>query len=51
MRIFNPANERLKRRYFHYLKNADGLADVTINQTRLAITDYERFTDWRDFRR
>ncbi len=50
MRIFNPANERLKRRYFHYLKNADGLADVTINQARLAITDYERFTDWRDFK-
>ena len=51
MTTCNPANERIKRRYFEYLKEAEGLAPVTIEHTRRAINDYERFTKWADFKR
>jgi site-specific recombinase XerD len=46
----NPANERIKRRYFHELTEADGLARVTVDHSARAISDYERFTGWADFK-
>jgi integrase len=46
----NPGNERVKRRYFRYLKEARGLAATTINQAALAIADYEKFSGADDFK-
>ena len=47
----NPANERLKRRYFHYQREAQGLAEITVDHAARAIFDFERFTDFADFGR
>lgn len=47
----NAANDRIKRRYFHELKEADGLADVTTDNAARAIFDFERFTGFADFQR
>ena len=46
----NPGNERLKRRYYHHLREADGLAETTIDHARRAITDFEQFTGYRPFK-
>ncbi|MXP44841.1 tyrosine-type recombinase/integrase [Allopontixanthobacter sediminis] len=47
---FNPDNERVKRRYFHELREADGLAEVTIDHAARAIAEFERFNDWAEFK-
>lgn len=47
----NAANERIKRRYFYELREADGLAEVTIDHAARAIFDFERFIGWADFKR
>ncbi len=41
MTKLNPKNERIKRHYFEYLKQADGKADATIRQIEKAISRYE----------
>lgn len=46
----NPENERIKRRYFDFLKEGEGLQPVTIDHTSRAIVEYERSTGWRDFK-
>jgi site-specific recombinase XerD len=46
----NPSNERIKRRYFHRMAEADGLAEATIEAAARSIADYERFTGWKDLR-
>ncbi len=51
MNEINTTNERIKRRYFHELKEADGLADATIEHAARAIFDFERSTGWADFKR
>jgi len=45
---FNPANERIKRQYFGYLRDADGLADVSIDHAARAICAFEQFTKAKD---
>jgi site-specific recombinase XerD len=50
MNDLNPANERIKRRYFHYLREADGLAEITIDHAARAIAAFERSTATKDFR-
>lgn len=50
MNQVNAANERIKRRYFHEQREAEGLAEVTIDHAARAIYDFERFTNWADFR-
>lgn len=47
----NPVSERLKRRYYHHLREAEGRAETTIDQAARALADYERFTVWKDFKR
>ncbi len=47
----NPDNERIKRRYFRHLSEAEGLTEKTVDHARRTIVDYEQFTDWQDFRR
>ena len=47
----NAANERIKRQYFSYLAEALGLSDQTIDAVAKAITRFEAYTKWRDFRK
>lgn len=46
----NPENERIKRIYVHYLKNADGKADASIRQVEKAIRRFEDYTRAADFK-
>lgn len=46
----NPANERLKHQYFHWLRNADQRADKSIEQVAMALDRFEAFSNRRDFR-
>lgn len=46
---FNPANERIKHRYFRYLKEAKRLDEQTIDASAKAIDRFEEFTNRRDF--
>lgn len=45
----NPTNERLKRQYFDFIKDAHRKQDSTINNIRKAIARYEEFTGYKDF--
>ena len=47
----NPGNERIKRRYFEDLRDGEGVTEVTIDQTRRIIAEFEEFTGWQDFKR
>lgn len=46
----NPKNERIKRHYFHHLKQALGRSDQTIRQIARSLTRFEDFTSRRDFK-
>lgn len=50
MSIKCPANEQIKRKYFHYLEHADGKAEATIKQIVIALGRFEAFTRHSDFR-
>jgi integrase len=50
MRI-NPQNERIKRRYLTYLREAKHLADRTLDGVTRALEQFETHTKRRDFRR
>lgn len=47
----NPDNEYVKRRYFHHMREAKGLAPATVDHACRAIAEFEAHTDWRDFKR
>jgi integrase len=49
MVAYNPKNERIKKEYFHYQKEARGKADGTIDAIRKAISRYETYTGYKDF--
>lgn len=46
---YNARNERIKRDYFILLKEADQMADATVDGVRKAILRFEEFTDFIDF--
>jgi len=46
----NPQNERVKRRYLAYLKEAKQLADQTLDGVARALSLFERHTKRKDFR-
>lgn len=46
---YHPKNERIKRRYFEYQKNAAGKAETTLNGLRKALDRYENYTGHKDF--
>jgi integrase/recombinase XerD len=46
----NLQNERIKRRYFDWLKEAEGLANSTIEKVERSIILWEDFTQMDDFR-
>lgn len=49
MRICNPKNERIKREYFQYLREADRKSEATVRGIEKAITRFEEYTNFADF--
>jgi len=50
MRTHSPENERIKRAYFTYLKEARRLSEPTIDAAAAAISRFEAYTKYRDFK-
>ena len=46
----NPANERLKREYFDYLRHSQGLTDKSVRKREAQILRYEAFTGFDHLR-
>ena len=46
----NAENERIKRRYFAYLKEAKRHSETTVDATAKALNRFETYTGHRDFR-
>jgi len=46
---YNPGNERIKRRYFTYLKEARRHEESTIDASAKALNRWEQYTKFRDF--
>lgn len=49
MTKFNPKNERIKRSYVRFLKEADGKAETTIRGIEKSLLRYETCTGFADF--
>ena len=47
----SPANERIKREYFAYLREAKGRDEATIDGVAKALARFEETTRARDFKR
>jgi site-specific recombinase XerD len=50
MSKLNPQNERIKRDYLRYLKQARGRSEATLDGVRKAFSRFEDYTSGRDFR-
>jgi integrase len=50
MKNHNPANERIKRKYFTFLKEAKGHSEPTVDAVAKALNRFEVFTRYRDFK-
>ena len=46
----NATNERMKRKYFAYLKEAKRYSEATVDATAKALDRFETYTKYRDFR-
>jgi integrase len=46
----NPENERIKRKYFAYLKEAKRHSEPTVDAAAKALSRFEAYTRYRDFR-
>jgi integrase len=51
MRKLHPKNERIKRGYFIYLREAQRYDESTIDMVAKALSRFEAFTKWADFKR
>ena len=51
MRTHCPANERIKREYLIYLKEAQRYSEPTIDSVATAIARFERHNGYKDFKR
>ena len=49
MAIHNPNNERVKHRYFAYLKEADRYSEASVDAAAMALSRFELSTGRRDF--
>jgi integrase len=49
--MHNPENERIKRAYFIYLKEARRLGEHSIDCAAAALAKFEEYTKYRDFKR
>ena len=47
----NPENERIKRKYFAYLKEAKRHSEPTVDAAAKALSRFEEYTRYRDFKR
>ena len=45
----NVENEKIKHKYYDFLKESQGYSDATITSIKKAIYRYEEFTDFEDF--
>lgn len=50
MRKHHPGNERIKRRYFVFLKEAKRQDESSVDAVAMAISRFEAYTKWRDFK-
>lgn len=50
MTMHNPVNERIKRRYFAYLKEAKRHSEPTVDAVAMALSRFETHTKYRDFK-
>jgi site-specific recombinase XerD len=50
MRKHNPTNERIKRQYFTYLKEAKRHSEATVDAVAMALNRFEVYTGYRDFK-
>lgn len=50
MKKYNPANERIKRQYLIFLKEAKGQSEATIDAVAKALKRFEEYTKFRDFK-
>lgn len=50
MKTHNPENERIKRRYFAYLKDARGQSEQTVDAVAKSLARFEEYTKMRDFK-
>ncbi|MEQ8799546.1 MAG: tyrosine-type recombinase/integrase [Salinisphaeraceae bacterium] len=50
MRKHHPDNERAKRRYFMFLKEAKRQNESSVDAAAKAISRFEEYTSWRDFK-
>ena len=51
MRKHHPENERIKRRYLLYLREAKRLSEASVDHAAAAIAAFEESTNYTDFRR
>jgi integrase len=50
MKTHNPQNERIKRAYFTYLIEAKGFSEATLDGVAKALSRFETYTKFRDFK-
>lgn len=50
MRTHNPTNERVKRQYFDFLKEAKRHSEATVDAVAKALSRYEAYSRGRDFK-
>ena len=50
MKKHNPANERIKRKYFGFLKEAKRYSEPTVHAAAKALSRFEAYTRYRDFK-
>ena len=50
MKNHNPANERIKRKYFAFLKEAKRHSEPTVDAVAKALSRFEAYNRYRDFK-
>lgn len=50
MAKYNAGNERIKRRYFVYMKEAGRQSEDSVDNAAAAIARFEAYSGWRDFK-
>lgn len=50
MKSHNPENERIKRRYYEYLKEAKRQSEESVDMVAKALARFEGYTRYRDFK-
>ena len=50
MKKHNPVNERIKRKYFAFLKEAKRHSEPTVDAAAKALSRFEAYTRYRDFK-